>query len=66
MDKTLEAYLRKSFQEGIRDHSIRCEVRQDGEVKFYIHAANEDSVTLDFIADGNQLRPDPEIGTYDA
>lgn len=42
------------------DHSLRVERLADGRIKFYIHAANTDSDTPDFIVEGNVLRSWPE------
>lgn len=61
--KTLEQYLRESYEAGTFDHDIRCEVRQGGQVKFYIHPLAKDGDTLDFVVTGNLLEPDPRIET---
>ena len=51
---TLEEYLRADLARGVIDHAIRAEVN-GGEVKFYIHPANESGDTLDFAVAGNFL-----------
>ena len=61
--KTLEQYLRESYEAGAIDHAIRCEVREGGQVKFYIHPEGADGDTLDFVVTGNALGPDPLVTT---
>lgn len=61
--KTLEQYLRDAINAGSIDHALRCEVRPNGDVKFYIHPHGKDGDTIDYVVEGNSLRPDPGV-TY--
>jgi hypothetical protein len=66
--KTLEdyfrdAYLGKSTDNKIAiDHSIRVSI-ESNVVTFYIHPSGISGETLNFVVDGNTLKPDPKV-TY--
>jgi hypothetical protein len=48
-DNTLESYLRKYIKSGIIDFSVRASLDNNDKVCFYIHSANTDSETADFV-----------------
>ena len=56
--KTLEQYFRDALERSNWvDHAIRCDVKADGSVSFYIHPYGKDGDTLDFRVEGNILIP---------
>lgn len=59
--KTFQQYLADSCHQGAIDFQIRAEVLNSGDVAFYIHPANADGDTLDFVAKDNQLSPNPRV-----
>lgn len=59
---TLEDYLKLEHAEGKIEHVIRAQVSQSGSVAFYIHPANKDGRTVDFIVRGNELVTLSNIG----
>ena len=52
---TLEEYIRMYQDLGVIDHALRYNTDIDGKPSFYIHPANTDGVTIDYIVDGNYL-----------
>lgn len=54
---TFEDYLRNCMTVGIIDFHIRPKADADGKISFYIHPANVNGDTEDFIVTGNQLTP---------
>lgn len=60
---TLEEYFKAEAARGVSDHVLRATVQEDGRVGFYIHPANTDGLTRDFITFGESVVPDPNI-TY--
>ena len=52
--ETLEDYLRKNYNKGKIDFSVRCNV--DSGVSFYIHPVNEDGKTKDYAVYGDILK----------
>jgi hypothetical protein len=59
--KTLEQYLRDAHADGAIDHALRCEVRENGDLKFYIHPVGKDGDTCDYLVEENHLWPDPAV-----
>lgn len=55
MKKNLEQYLKDNIKRNIIDHSIRASTDQFGTISFYIHPANTDGDTLDFVVRQNNL-----------
>lgn len=61
MSQTLEQYLRDELAcNGAVNFSIRATVT-DKRVSFYIHPSNRAGMTVDFVVDGNTLRPPGEV-----
>lgn len=52
---TLETYFAECLQRGVIDHALRASLNANGHVEFYIHPANTDGRTLDFVVSGNSL-----------
>jgi len=48
-NNTLESFLRKNIESGIIDFSVRASLDNNDKVCFYIHSANTDSETADFV-----------------
>lgn len=61
MQKTLEQYFRDALDAGAIDHSLRCSIGQDGRMRFYIHPARQGGDTCNYVVEGDNLGPDPEI-----
>lgn len=59
--KTLDRYLTDNWARGVIDHVLRAHVNDKGVLTFYIHPQGVDGDTLDFLVEGNTLRPDPKI-----
>lgn len=59
---TLAEYFRICAKQGAIDHVLRAEMR-GAEVKFYIHPADRDDITRDFVTGGQNIVPDPAV-TY--
>lgn len=62
--KTLTEYFEEAYQKGIIDHSLRVSIDEGG-YYFYIHPQNHDGETLDFQADGNELKPNPKVKRFE-
>ncbi|HEX7906703.1 MAG TPA: hypothetical protein VF534_01240 [Paraburkholderia sp.] len=61
MTQTLEQYLRDELaNSGAIDFAVRATVT-DKRVSVYIHPANRAGMTIDFVVDGNTLRPAGEV-----
>ena len=45
----LNLYLSRTNPYPVIDFKIRAELKQDGEISFYIHADGVDSATMDYI-----------------
>lgn len=61
MSQTLEQYLRDELANcGAIDFSLRASVT-DKRVTFYIHPSNRAGMTIDFVVDGNTLRPSGDV-----
>lgn len=58
----LEQYLRAHLGDQILDHSIRAQKNSKGSIFLCIHPAHKDGITLDFVVEGNQLRPCDALG----
>lgn len=53
--QTFEDYLKKEIIEGHIYHEICAKINGNGNVQFYIHANGQDSDTIDFGVNENQL-----------
>jgi hypothetical protein len=58
---TFEEYLKKHHDLKIIDHALRAAVDEKGQVTFYIHPADRDGDTLDFLVQGNTLWANPNV-----
>lgn len=55
--KTFEQFLTENIEKGVIDFSVRATREDKYTVRFYIHAADHDSDTIDFMVDENVLIP---------
>jgi hypothetical protein len=51
---TLYEYFKRGNDRNVIDHSLRCQLHGDGRISFYIHPANVDGDTVDFVLSENQ------------
>jgi hypothetical protein len=54
---TFEEYLKNNVNGGIIDFRIRASFNAHDEITFYIHPLGFNGDTLDFIVEGNELKP---------
>lgn len=54
-NNTLESFLRKNIELGVIDFSVRASLDNDNKICFYIHSANTDSETADFVVQEDKI-----------